>query len=104
MKLLSQILNIYNWGAVSVLLLFLFGIARFFEQRLSKKLDASKKYSYYQYIIIPLVLFLASAVIYSRSEILVVGNLAGDGMRIVGSIVFGYIGYLLMKNMLGGRS
>lgn len=86
------------------MLFFVFRIARFFEQRLSKKLAASKKYSYYQYIIIPLALFLISAVIYSLSETLVAGNFIADLMRIIGSIVFGYIGYLLMKNMLGGRS
>lgn len=104
MKLLSQILNLYNWGVVSVLLLFVFFIARFFEQRLAKKLADSKKYSYYQLLIIPLGLFLVSAVIYSVSGALVVGNLPADIMRIVGSIVFGIVGYLLVKNMLGGRS
>jgi hypothetical protein len=104
MKLLAQILTLYNWGVACILMLFLFGIARFFEQRLIKKTTSEQQRSFYPLILIPVVLFAASAVVYALSEPLIVGNLTADVLRIIASIILGFTGYSLLNTMIGGRS
>lgn len=104
MKLLAQFLTLYIWGAVGLLLFFLFGIAQFFEQRLSKKNSSRQTRRHYPFFLIPMGLFAVSAVIYAFSETLIVGNFFADILRIVGGVVFIYAGLSLSKTMVGGRS
>jgi len=103
MKLLTQILMLYNWGAVCVLLFFLFGIAQFFERRLSEKNSTRKKRLHYPFFLVPIFLFAVSTFIYIFSETLIVGNFWADTLRIIGSAVFAYFGYALFRTMVGGR-
>ncbi len=103
MELLNRILTLYNWGVFCILLFFLFGIARFFEQRLSEKKDA-KKSRHYPFFLAPMVLFFISAVIYAMSGNLIVGNQLADMLRIIGGIVFTAVGFALLKTMMGGRT
>ena len=104
MKLFVQILTLYSWGAVCVLLFFLFGIAQFFEQRLSETNSERNRQRYYPYFIAPIVLFALSTILYIFSDQVLVGNLWADLLRIIGSGVFAYAGYSLLNTMLGGKS
>ena len=104
MKLLTQILIIYSWGVVCVLLLFLYRIARFFDQRLLQKAAGEKRQSTYPLVLLPLLLFAVSAIIYTVTTAGIVGNVAADTLRILGSIILGFTGYSLLNTMMGGRS
>ncbi len=93
--LLSHILALYSWGGVSVLLLFLFAIARFYERKSSRK-------SYYPLFFLPVLFFLGSALRY-----LAVGDFVGDPWgdlgRVIGGILVIGLGYHLLNLMTGGR-
>lgn len=104
MKLLSLILMIYNWGVVCILLFFLLGIARFFEERVSRRNVEQKGRSLYQFFLIPVVLFMTSAIIYLFNERLIVGNALADGLRAIGGLILLLIGYSLFNTMMGGKS
>jgi hypothetical protein len=109
MMLLAQILTLYTWGAVCGLLFFLFGIARFFEQRRLEKNSPQKKRFYYPLLLLPAVLFAVSAIIYAFDiyafdKPLIVGNFWADLLRAIGGLVFVYLGYSLINTMMGGRS
>jgi hypothetical protein len=105
MKLLAQILTLYNWGVVCILLLFLFGIARFFEKRLIEKNSSrTKKQFYYPFFLVPVALYAISGLIYAFGETLIAGNFIADLLRIGGGSIFAYLGYSLLKTMTGGRT
>ncbi len=93
--LLADILTLYTWGGVSVLLFFLFAIARFYEQKSSRK-------SYYPLFLLPMVLFLGSAVRYIMVGDFV-GDLWGDLGRVLGGLLVCGLGYFLLHLMTGGR-
>ncbi|MFQ5576948.1 MAG: hypothetical protein ACE5G8_08170 [Anaerolineae bacterium] len=101
---MAQLLTLYSWGVACILLLFLFAIARFFEQRLLKKTAGNQRQLYYPFILVPIILFAASAIIYAVSDTLVVGNGVADSLRVVASLIFGVTGYSLFNTMMGGRS
>jgi hypothetical protein len=94
-SLLVDVLSLFTWGGVSVLLFFLFAIARFFERKSSRE-------SFYSLFLFPIVFFMASAVRY----IIVgdfVGDLWGDVGRILGGLLVCGLGFWLLKLMTGGR-
>ena len=93
--LLGSILALYTWGGISILLFFLFAIARFFERKSSRR-------SSYQLFLLPVLFFAGSALRY-----LFVGDFVGDpladlGQCIGGALVCG-LGYFLLNLMTGGR-
>jgi len=104
MRLLTQILILYNWGVVCVLLLFLYAIARFFGKRLMAKTNDQKGQPQYRLVLIPILFFIAGAVIYAFFDVHFVGNVWADSMRIIGGLVLGFAGYSLLNSMMGGRS
>ena len=67
-SLLGNILTLFTWGGVSVLLFFLFGIARFFERKSSRS-------SYYPLFLFPIVLFLGSAIRYAITDETYIGDI-----------------------------
>jgi hypothetical protein len=94
-SLLADILALYTWGGISVLLFFLFAIARFFERK-------SLRQSFYPLFLLPIPLFLASVLRY----VLVggfVGDLWGDLSRVLGGLLVCGLGYFLLHLMTGGR-
>jgi hypothetical protein len=93
--LLGNMLALYTWGVASVLLFFLFAIARFFERKSSRK-------SFYPLFLLPVLLFLGSAVRYFFTGDFV-GDLWGDVGRVVGGALVCGLGYFLLKLMTGGR-
>ncbi len=93
--LLGTILTLYTWGGVSILLFFLFAIARFFERKSSRQ-------SYYQFFLLPIVFFLSSALSYAFAGDFMGNPLADLGRVIGGATVIG-LGYFLLHLMTGGR-
>ena len=94
-SLVTDVLTLFAWGGVSVLLFFLFAIARFFERKSSRE-------SYYSFFLLPILLFMGSAVRY----IIVgdfVGDLWGDLGRVLGGLLVGGLGFYLLSLMTGGR-
>jgi hypothetical protein len=92
---LVDVLTFFTWGGVSVLLFFLFAIARFFQRKSSRK-------SSYSLFLFPIVFFMGSAVRY----IVVgdfVGDLWGDLGRILGGLLICGLGFYLLNLMTGGR-
>jgi hypothetical protein len=94
-SLLASILTLYTWGGVSVLLFFLFAIARFFERKSSRR-------SYYPLFLLPVLLFLGSALRYLIIGDFV-GDLWGDLGRVLGGVLAFGLGYFLLNLMTGGR-
>ena len=93
--LLANVLTLYTWGGVSVLLFFLFAIARFFERKSSRR-------SYYPLFSLPIVLFMGSAIRY-----ILVGDFVGDPWgdlgRVLGGLLVCGLGLYLLNLMTGGR-
>jgi len=93
--LLGSILTLYTWGGISILLYFLFAIARFFERKSSRQ-------SLYQLFLLPVVFFMGSALRYAFAGDFVGDPLADLGRVIGGAVVIG-LGYFLLQLMTGGR-
>jgi hypothetical protein len=95
LSLLSNILTLYTWGGIAVLLFFLFAIARFFERKSSRR-------SFYPLFLLPVVFFVGSALRY-----FVVGDFVGDPWgdvtRVIGGALVCGLGYFLLNLMTGGR-
>lgn len=94
-SLLTDILALYTWGGISVLLFFLFAIARFFERKSSRK-------SFYPLFLLPIVFFVGGVLRY----IVVgdfVGDLWGDLCRVLGGLLVCGLGYFLLHLMTGDR-
>jgi hypothetical protein len=93
--LLASILTLYAWGGSSILLFFLFAIARFFERKSSRQ-------SFYQLFLLPAVFFIGSALRY-----FLVGDFVGDPLadlgRAIGGALVCALGYFLLQLMTGGR-
>jgi len=97
MDLVNRILAIYIWGVVCILLFFLFAIARFYEQKSGCR-------SFYSSFLMPIVLFAAAAIRYTFLPPTVFGDVWGDLMRFVASVIVGGFGFFLLRLMMGGRS
>ncbi len=93
--LLGSILTLYTWGGISILLFFLFAIARFFERKSSRK-------SFYQLFLLPVLFFVGGALRYIWA-----GDFAGDPLadlgRGIGGALVCSLGYFLLDLMTGGR-
>ena len=96
-SLVSSALIIYTWIIICIHLFFLYAIARFYEEKSGQR-------SYYALFLVPIGLFVASAVIYSFPEPNITGTFWGDLTRFIGGIVLGGTGYFLLRLMVGGRT
>jgi hypothetical protein len=94
-SLLGKFLALYTWGGVSILLFFLFAIARFFERKSSRK-------SFYPLFLLPVLLFGGSVLRYFVVGDFV-GDLWGDLGRVIGGLLVCGLGYFLLHLMTGGR-
>jgi hypothetical protein len=92
---LAKIIALYTWGGVSILLFFLFAIARFFERKSARK-------SFYPLFLLPVLLFLGSALRYLFVGDFV-GDLWGDLGRVIGAVLVCGLGYFLLNLMTGER-
>jgi hypothetical protein len=103
-EILSSALILYSWTIAAILSFFLFLIGRFYELRFGQK-------SYYQLLLLPLLLFAVAAV----WDVFVSNEYTGDpGLDFVGSfwsdlaLFLGGLGlivlcYSLFRLMMGGR-
>jgi hypothetical protein len=92
---LASIITLYTWGGVSILLFLLFAIARFFERKSGRK-------SFYPLFLLPILLFLGSALRYLYVGDFV-GDLWGDLGRVIGAVLVCGLGYFLLNLMTGER-
>jgi hypothetical protein len=97
MSLVNNILTIYSWGVVCVLLFFLFSIARFYEKK-------SGRSTYYWSFVGPIILFALAAIRYVFLMPNIVGDVLGDLMRFLGGLLVLLSGVFLLRLMTGGRS
>ena len=93
--LLADVLTLYTWGGVSVLLFFVFAIARFFERKSSRN-------SFYPLFLLPILLFMGSALRYVLVSDFV-GDLWGDLGRVLGGVLVCGLGFYLLHLMTGNR-
>lgn len=101
---ISSILIIISWIVAAILIVFLGLIGRFCEIRFKQK-------SGYQFLLIPLVLFMVAAVWdallaneYTGHPLLdFVGSPGPDLLLMIGGIVLIALGYRLYRIMMGGR-
>jgi len=96
MKIVNSVLTLYNWGAVAVLLIFQFLIARFYEKKSGQR-------SYYAVFVIPAVLFLVASARYAFWVNDLAGDVWGDSLLFVGGGILITLSALLFRLMMGGR-
>ena len=104
MHIPSSLLVVFGWIIAAVLVLFLFLIGRFYEVRFGQK-------SYFQLMLIPLVLFVVAGVwdaffanSYTGDPLLdFVGAIFPDLLLFVGGVVLIVLCYYLYRTMMGGR-
>jgi hypothetical protein len=96
MTLVSMVLTYYTWGAVCVLLYFLYTIAHFYQRK-------SGRSSYYSTFLLSIVLFIGATYLYAPLAPALTGNMWGDLLRFAGGTIVGLFGLLLLKFMMGGR-
>ena len=105
MAFISQFLSLYIWIATSILVLFLFIIARFFDKRRQKQSPNSMPYPLHWWLLVAIVCFLIAAIWYVISgKPVLVGLHAADAFRILGGIIVTFASISLLNSMVGGRS
>ncbi len=92
---LGRLLTVYAWALVGALLLFLYGIARFYQR-------TARERSNYRLFLLPLAFFVAAAVRYAWVGT-VSGDLFGDGLLFLGGISLFAVGSFLDRLMMGRR-
>lgn len=96
MSFVNDILTIYTWGIVCVLVLFLFYIARFYERK-------SGRHSYFWAFLVPITLFASAALRYVFVSPGIAGDIWGDALHFLGGITLGGLGFFLLRLMVGDR-
>lgn len=97
MNLLNVILNIYIWIVVGILLFFLAAIARFYEKKSGRR-------SFYPAFLVAALIFGVAAIRYVFFPSMIIGDMWGDALRFVGSLILGGFGLFLLSRMTGSRS
>ncbi|MFN2185630.1 MAG: hypothetical protein ACK2UU_16710 [Anaerolineae bacterium] len=104
MHILGSLVVVFSWIIAAILIFFLFLVGRFYEIRFGQK-------SYYQLMLIPLVLFLIAAIwdaflanSYTGDPLLdFVGAFFPDLLFLLGGIILTVLCYYLYRIMMGGR-
>ena len=104
MHILGSLLVVFCWLIAAVVIFFLFLIGRFYEVRFGQK-------SFYQLMLIPLLLFVAAGAwdgIFANSHtgdplLDFVGASIPDLLLFVGGIFLAALCYYLYRKMMGGR-
>ena len=104
MHILSSFLVVFCWILAAAVIFFLFLIGRFYEVRFGQK-------SYYQLMLIPLVLFVTAGVWdavfankHSGDPLLdFVGPLVPNLLLLVGGVILATLCFYLYRKMMGGR-
>jgi membrane protease YdiL (CAAX protease family) len=104
MHILGSLVVVFSWIIAAVLIFFLFLVGRFYEIRFGQK-------SYYQLMLVPLVLFLMASIwdaflanSYTGDPLLdFVGAFFPDLLFLLGGIILIVLCYYLYRIMMGGR-
>jgi hypothetical protein len=96
METITSALTIYNWGAVAVLLVFQFLIARFYEKKSGQR-------SRYTFFLVPALLFLAAAARYAFGVGDLAGDMWGDSLLFVGGGILAALSAFLFRLMMGDK-
>lgn len=104
MHILSSLLVVFSWIIAAVLVFFLFLIGRFYQVRFGQK-------SYFQLMLIPLILFVTAGVwdavfanSYTGDPLLdFVGAFFPDLLFFMGGVILIALCYYLYRTMMGGR-
>ena len=104
MHILSSLLVVFYWILAAAVIAFLFLIGRFYEVRFGQK-------SYYQLMLIPLLLFVTAGVwdaAFANSHtgdplLDFVGAFVPDLLLFVGGAILATLCYYLYRKMMGGR-
>lgn len=91
----ERILTVYIWALVSALLLFLYGIARFYQH-------TARERSHYQLFLAPLALFIAAGIRFAWIGSLS-GDWFGDALLGLGGVCLFALGIFLDRLMMGRR-
>lgn len=97
MRLITILLDIYIWGAVCILLFFLFRIARFYQKKSGRRV-------YYSAYLVSVAFFSLAAIRYMFLTPVIGGDTWGDGLRFVASLILAGFGLFLLNLMTGSRS
>ena len=103
-SLLGSVLVLYCWVVAAILILFLLLIGRFYEIRFHQR-------SYYQLMLVPIVLFVVAAVSdaflinedWGNPLLDFVGETWPDLLLLVGGIVLAVLCYFLFRMMMASR-
>ena len=103
MDVLFSILTLVPWVLVAGLIFFLIRIARFYQKKYAELYQSSPgQRTYYQFFVVPLVLFLFAA-----GRYVFLGDLTGDEMGdiafLFGGATLAILAYRLQRLMTGGR-
>ena len=90
----SRLLILYAWGAVAVILFFLFVVARFYEQK-ARQYELEGQRSLYQLFLVPLGCFILGALRYAWLVPRLGGDLVGDFLFLVGGVLLTWLCYRL---------
>lgn len=105
MKILLPFLTLYSWIMGSILLFFLFRIARFFSLRHQQKKGSSHSNNLYMFLLVPIAFFIAAAIIYATTDASnIVGVTNADTLRLLGGVIVISVGISLLNTMVGGKS
>ena len=96
MNIFGSALSLYIWLGLTVLIIFLYRIARFYQA-------TSGRRSYYQLFSIPIVLFLLGGLRYTTLGIFV-GDGIGDSLMVLGGLSLIALGYYMLSLMTRRRS
>jgi hypothetical protein len=97
MAILTKLLTLYIWVGISVLILLLNRIARFYQLTTGVR-------TYYRLFIVPVVFFLAGMVRYLVADAGFAGDVLADICFFLGGVSLSLVGYYLLQLMTGGRS
>ncbi|NLS79732.1 MAG: hypothetical protein BWY77_01753 [bacterium ADurb.Bin431] len=96
MSILCAAMNLYSWGLAVVVIIFVYLIGRFFEEKAGQR-------SHYQAFLVPMVLFLLAALRYVAYAQDFVGDLVGDALLFGGGLALMLSCRHLLALMVGGK-
>ena len=94
-EVINSILLVYNWIVAAILIVFLLLIGRFCELKFGQR-------SYYQFLLVPLAVFVIAAIWYAALNDFV-GKLLPDLLFALGGLALLVLSYVLYRAMMGGR-
>jgi hypothetical protein len=96
MSILTKAFTVYIWIGITVLILLLNRIARFYQMTTGVR-------SHHRVFLFPVLFFAAATMRYLVTDCRFAGDVIGDLLFFVAGICLSFMGYFLLKLMTGGR-